>query len=580
MSAVEDAVESGLHAAGFISYEAAPAFEPSLVVHQPLRGLPLLSFGFYATREEVDPLEDPLAESTNDTPPADGAAASSGRYDLGPLTPSLTLEAYRERIRRIGELIAAGDTYQVNFTFRLRAEYHGDAAAFYADLRRAQRSAYCAYLPAGRFHLLSASPELFFRWRDGQIETRPMKGTRPRGRWTAEDEALASELQGSPKDRAENLMIVDLIRNDLGRVAEIGTVRVPELFEVERYPTVHQMTSTVVARTPPGTRFSDLCRVLFPSGSVTGAPKIRTSAIIRELEDSPRGVYTGAIGFLSPGPEAVFSVAIRTVMLDVAEGRAEIGVGSGIVADSDADDEYRECLRKGVFLRHREPDFRLLESLRLDADGEYPLLERHLRRLADSARFFSFAYDEPAVRRSLAELVAGTLGSIEAAATREAEARRSPGPAGAAIHKVRLLLARDGEVSVSAERIPERLPPARIALSALQVDTTDSLLFHKTTHRALFEHALALRSDLDDVVLSNGAGEITEATRANIVVELDGELVTPPIGAGLLPGVMRGLLLDEGRVTERVLRPSDLTAATRIWLVNAVRGWREARLFG
>ncbi|MDR0786337.1 MAG: aminodeoxychorismate synthase component I [Gemmatimonadota bacterium] len=564
---VERAVARGRHAAGFVAYEAAPAFDPALAAAEPVAGLPLLSFRLFAKKTRSTPLSGL---------PVDGA----GKYELGPLTPSLSPDAYNERITRIAALIAAGDTYQVNLTFRLRGSFRGDPAAFYADLCRAQRSGYCALLPAGNFQLISASPELFFRWRNGVIETRPMKGTRPRGRWTEEDDALAAELLASPKDRAENLMIVDLLRNDLGRVAEFGSVKVPSLFRVERYPTVHQLTSTVTARPSPSVDLVDVFRALFPSGSVTGAPKFRASEIIRELEDSPRGAYTGAIGFISPD-EAVFSVAIRTAMLEPETGRLEVGVGSGITADSDAQEEYRECLGKGAFLRYREEEFRLIESLRLELPGGYPLLDRHLARLAGSARYYSFPFDEVGVRAALTEAIA----AAEALTRRSGEALPEGNPLipaterlVPAVFKVRLRLDREGTVTVDVDPIAAQTPPSRIAFAAAAVDPADPFLYHKTTRRELFEQVLQLRPDVDDLLLLNLNGEVTETTRASLLAEIDGELVTPPLSCGLLAGVSRGKLLADGVITERILRREDLLRASRIWLVNAVRGRWEAEL--
>jgi para-aminobenzoate synthetase/4-amino-4-deoxychorismate lyase len=540
---VEDAVGQGLHAAGFLAYEAAPAFDPALVVHSPDPRLPLAWFALFESREEV-----PALDGVPDEP-----------FELGEWSPSLSEAEYAARVAAIHELIAAGDTYQVNFTLRLAASFAGSEAGLYGALCRAQRSAYGALLRLGDVSVVSASPELFFRWAGGELELRPMKGTRPRGRWEEEDDALAAELVASPKERAENLMIVDLLRNDAGRVSEWGSVRVPRLFEVERYETVHQLTSTVRSRTLPGTGLVDVLRALFPCGSVTGAPKVRTMQVIRELEQGPRGVYTGAVGFVSPG-EAVFSVGIRTLLVDHVRGTAELGVGSGITFDADAAAEYRECLDKARFASHQSTaaDFELLETLLHEPGAGFFLLDGHLARMASSARYFGFRWDEPRVRAALADSVSDP----------------ADGPL-----RVRCLLSRGGEVRVETTPLaPSPEAPARVAFSARPVDSRDPFLFHKTTRREVYTTRAAERPDCDDVLLVNERGEVTESTLANVVARIGGALWTPPREAGLLAGVFRRHLLDTGEIRERPLRPEDLAAADEVWLVNSVRRWWPAVL--
>jgi para-aminobenzoate synthetase/4-amino-4-deoxychorismate lyase len=330
---IEAAVQAGLHAAGFLSYEAAPAFEPNLRVKGATE-FPMLWFGLFKERREITA----------------GQFFCDGKFELSDWEFSSNETSYCQAVKQIREHIAAGDTYQVNFTFRLRAHFHGDDGALYHRLCRSQRAGYCAYINHGRYRLLSASPELFFHWQNRSLITRPMKGTRPRGRSAAEDRHYTEELQTSAKERAENLMIVDLLRNDMGRISAFGSVQVPKLFEIERYETVLQMTSTITSRLLPPVGLVETLQALFPSGSVTGAPKIRTMEIINKLEDSPRQIYTGGIGFVSPGPEAVFNVAIRTLLIDTHGGIAELGVGSGITYDSSPESEYRECLLKAQFL--------------------------------------------------------------------------------------------------------------------------------------------------------------------------------------------------------------------------------------
>lgn len=528
------AAQSGLHAAGFVTYEAAPAGDPLFRV-KAASELPLLWFGLFKKRRPIKA----------------GEFFRDGAFTLTNATASLNENAYCQAVEQIREHIAAGDTYQVNFTLRQRAQFAGDDLALYHQLCRNQRADYCAYLNLGRYRILSLSPELFFHWQHGQITTKPMKGTRPRGRYTAEDHDYAAQLQSSPKERAENLMIVDLLRNDLGRIAELGSVQTPQLFAVERYETVLQMTSTVTARPVPPTGFVEIWQALFPCGSVTGAPKIRTMEIIHALEDSPRQIYTGALGFLSPGPEAVFNVAIRTLLLDTQTGRIELGLGSGITYDSSPAAEYKECLLKGNFIHQARPDFSLFETLRYENTAGYFLLNRHLARLVDSADYFGFKFDESAAAATLQEAAEKMTGGT---------------------FKLRLQLERDGAMHVWSQPLTER-KIARVALARAPVDSRDVFLFHKTTHREIYTTRRASRPEVDDVLLINEKGELTESTIANLAVRLEGKDYTPPVACGLLAGTLRAELLAQNRLSERVLYPEDLKKAEAIFLLNAVRGW-------
>ncbi|HEX6039244.1 aminodeoxychorismate synthase component I [Longimicrobium sp.] len=542
LRAVERAVADGLHAAGFVAYEAAPAFDPAFVTHPPDPRLPLAWFALYEAREAVRP---------------EYESAPLGDADLGPWRIDLDEAAYTSRIDRIREWIAAGDTYQVNLTTRLTASFDGDPRILYERLCLGQRSDFCAFVDLGEGRtIVSASPELFFRLDGDGLELRPMKGTRPRGRWPEEDRALAAELAASPKDRAENLMIVDLLRNDAGRVARTGGVRVERMFDVERYETVHQMTSTIRAVPRPDAGLADVFRALFPCGSVTGAPKVRTMEIIRDVETAPRGAYCGAIGFASPG-EAVFSVGIRTLLLDAAAGTAELGIGSGVTYDSDAAAEYRECWSKAAFARRAPADFDLLETLLWEPDGGWFLLDGHLARLAASAAYFGYRYDEGVIRAGLADFAH---------------------VASAHSLRVRLTLDRGGCAEIESAPLQASAEPVRVAVSADPVDSRDPLLYHKTTRRDAYTRRAADRPDCDDVLLVNERGELTESTIANLVVRMDGALWTPPLDSGLLPGVFRAELLARGEIRERVLRVEDLADAEEIWLINSVRRWRRAEL--
>jgi para-aminobenzoate synthetase/4-amino-4-deoxychorismate lyase len=423
----------------------------------------------------------------------------------------------------------------------------------------AQPAPFCAWLDLGDIAIASASPELFFARSGQSISMRPMKGTAPRGGNATEDRRLAGQLANSPKERAENLMIVDLVRSDLGRVAVTGSVAVPALFAVESYPTLHQMTSTVTANLRAGISLGELFCALFPCGSVTGAPKRRSMEIIRELESGPRGLYCGAIGFVSPGDEMVFSVAIRTATLDLRRGIGELGVGSGVTADAEATAEYRECLGKAVFLTSQAEDLRLIETLRWDAGRGYILLEQHLRRLAASAEALGFACAPDELRRQLQAAVS------------------SPGNR----LKVRLLLAPDGSATIDTEPLIAPCAaavPARVALAKTRIDPREPLLSHKTTWRPWYADVLERHPGCLDVLFCNVHDEVTEGTIHNLVVEKNGRLVTPPLRCGLLPGTLRGELLQRGIVTEEVILREELLAASRLWLINSVRGWRRVIL--
>ena len=549
LEAAEAAARTGLWAAGFVAYEAAPGLDPALAVRTPRRSepfgeLPRAWFALFAERRDAGPLR----------PPDEAPERPELLW-----RPSVDRATYDRAVDRIREAIAAGETYQVNHTFRLRATVRGDERGLYRDLALAQRGAYAAYLDTGRYRVLSASPELFFQIEGDRITTRPMKGTAARGRWLEEDEEIARRLVASAKDRAENAMIVDLLRNDLGRISVPGGVRFEQLFRAERYETVWQLTSTISADLRPGTGLVEVFRALFPSGSVTGAPKVATMRLIAELEDSPRGIYCGAVGFLAPPgsgePRARFNVAIRTAVVDADSGLAEFGVGGGITWDSSAEGEYEEALTKARVLAAPRPSFALIETLRFSPSEGFADLAEHLERLAASAAYFGFRYEREEVLRAL-------------------EAAAPEGPA-----RVRLRLDRDGACSVETGPAPAPAAgPVRVALDAEPVDPAEVWLYHKTTRREPYERRRRRRPDVDDVILVNTLGEVTETTIANLAVLLGGVWVTPPREAGLLAGTLRARLLREGRLRERRVRIEEARAASALALVSSVRGWREAVL--
>ncbi|MCY3869229.1 MAG: aminodeoxychorismate synthase component I [Gemmatimonadetes bacterium] len=535
---IERAVHSGLHAAGFLSYEAASGLDPVLKTHVP-GDFPLMWFGLFRHREHI-PVGTP----------------NGGHYDLGAWRPSVSRAAYDTALNRIRDLITAGDTYQVNYSFRLRANFSGNSLDLYRDLCRAQRTDYAAYLDIGRFQILSASPELFFSLKNNTLTARPMKGTALRGRWWKEDEARAKQLQKSEKDRAENVMIVDLLRSDLGRIS--SSVKVPSLWQVERYETVLQMTSTVTSRMRCGVGLRELATALFPCGSVTGAPKVRTMEIIKEVERTARGIYTGSIGYLSPGGDIAFNVAIRTVCIDRKTGIAEFGVGSGITSDSSNDGEYEECLTKARMLAKQQPAFDLFETLRYEVKNGFFLIDRHIDRIEASARYFGFAFDRSSVLSALEKAVSGLESS----------------------HRVRLVLSREGCVKVEIAPLKNtsqnRALSARI--SSLPVDSRDPLLFHKTTRRDPYTYRLNRYPTCEEIILINERGEATECSIGNLVAKLDDLYVTPPISCGLLGGTFRAELLSRGKLAEQVLKVDDLKRAETLYMINSVRKWTRLKL--
>lgn len=530
---------AGRWLAGYLTYEAGYAFE-HIASLKPGDG-PLGWFGVYDAPQRLAPEE------------ADALLADAGDFEIS--TPAFALDRadYAGRIAAIRSHIREGDVYQVNLTAPFRFRFDGDPAGLYAALRRRQRVGFGALARAGERWVLSASPELFFRREGDRITTRPMKGTARRGPTPEEDAAQAAWLTADPKNRAENLMIVDLLRNDLSVVAEPGSVHVPALFEPERYDTLWQMTSTVEATLRPGIGTADLFRALFPCGSVTGAPKIRAMQVIHRLEDGPRGVYCGAIGYVSPEGRAAFSVPIRTVELHGADGR--MGSGSGVVWDSDPDAEYDECLLKARFLTAPAPPaFALLETMRWE-DG-VALLGRHLARLRRSAGYFGFPFDEAAVRGRLAEVESGL----------------EPGTA----VRIRLTLGPKGEVGIEAG--PLAAPPFRRAVVYPEpADPSDPFQRHKTTHRDFYERAYgwAQERGFDEALLVNVRGEVVEGTRTNVFVRRGGRLVTPPLAVGGLGGVYRAHLLATEGADEEVLTIADLCRADAVYLSNAVRGLSE-----
>jgi para-aminobenzoate synthetase/4-amino-4-deoxychorismate lyase len=552
--AITEGLGQGLHAAGFFAYELGYCLESKLHALLPRdRRQPLIWMGLF---RELRRLDEAATRAWLD------ASGALERSTISGLRLSWTREQHTRSFFKVQDYIAAGDVYQINLTLKYLFEFAGDPIALYAALRRKQRVEYGALIGAPDFHVLSLSPELFFRREGRRVFARPMKGTAPRGRTPREDARLKTWLTVDEKQRAENLMIVDLLRNDLGRIAKIGSVEVTDLFTVETYRTVHQMTSGITAELRGNMGLKDMLDALFPCGSVTGAPKVRAMEIIRELEALPRGVYTGAIGHIAPNGDAQFNVAIRTLYIDEKGG--EMGIGSGIVSDSKADVEFEECLLKGQFLTKVDAPFELIETMRWERGLGIYLLERHLTRLQTSAAHFGYPFDRDKVLAALdAEI---------------AKLDRDP-------HMMRLLLAEDGALTLTSTRIelPAKGTVWRFAISDQRVDEKDPLFFHKTTRRQFYDREMERQKALtgcDEVVFLNKKGELTEGTRTNLFIELDGRLFTPALTCGLLPGTLREELIDLPRAhaSEAVLTLADLARAERIYLGNSVRGLVKAEL--
>lgn len=536
LEAIEAAQRAGRYAAGFVSFDAAVAFDPAFAVRREA-GLPLVAFGIF---------DAPVSEAL----PAPDA------FEIAPWTLDVAREDFVAAVETLREDIRDGAAYQVNYTLRAESSFSGDAFAYYEQLRRSQACDYCAYLDLGEHKILSASPELFFHLRGNTLITRPMKGTSRRGRWPQEDEALRDALFRSEKERAENLMIVDLLRNDLSRISRLHGVNVKKLFEVERYPTVFQMTSTIEAQLREDTRLADIFRAMFPCGSVTGAPKVSAMSRICDLERNARGVYCGAIGLLTP-QQTVFNVAIRTVTLEPG-GLAICGLGSGITFDSRAAREYEEVLIKSRFLDEVPQPFELLETLLFDGT-DFWLLERHLERLARSAKHFGFPLDIERVARAL-------------------DGWRLSAPAERV--RVRLLVGEDGSPRIEAHPIAPAASGDNVVvpLAKKPVSVGNPFLYHKTTQREEYDARAQDFPAAFDVLLWNDRGEVTEFTRGNVVVEIEGRRYTPPLECGLLGGTFREELLEQGAIAERVLSVEEVRAARRVWFVNSVRGWVEVML--
>ncbi len=535
ISKVESYVNKySLFAGGVISYDASPAFDSSLLVNQGDGSLPLVWFGLFK-----DAVPFTFSDFSSATPFI--SWSSSVKQDI-----------YNSAIASIKNSIKEGDTYQVNYTMRQYADFNFPALDFFQQLCTNQKASYSTFIETEDFAVCSASPELFFTYDNGMLTSKPMKGTIGRGRNLQEDLDKKKWLLNSEKNRAENLMIVDMIRNDFGKISKTGSVRVPKLFEVEKYPTVWQMTSTVISISKLS--LLDILNAVFPCASITGAPKVSTMKIIKNLESTPRGIYTGAVGFLTPDKKAQFNVAIRTVAIDKKHNKAVYGVGGGIVWDSTDRDEFEECRIKTKFLTEKREKFNLFETILWAPDSGYFLLDYHLKRLKESAEYFDFKFRIKKV-------------------TDELEKRSKLFPLLSL--KVKLILQECGTFEIEFSELTDSLKKDKLILKLLpnSVSLDNLFLYHKTTNRTLYENYKKCNSKYDDVIFCNERGEVTESSIANIVIKIDNKLFTPSIESGLLNGTFRQYLIDKGDVTEKTVTKDILLSADSVYLINSVRKW-------
>ncbi|MES0880482.1 aminodeoxychorismate synthase component I [Roseibium sp. SCP14] len=551
LARLEAAQAEGRFAAGYLAYELGFAFEEKLKKRFVETGEPLLWFGLY---DQATPIG--LEEARTLLEEAGGTRAASVRK------PDFDMDraAYADAFSQVRQHLAQGDIYQVNLTMRARLAHQGSPENLFLDLLRRQPVEFAAFIRMEDRTVLSLSPELFLERQGTRLRTKPMKGTAPRGRYASEDTLIARDLARDPKQRSENTMIVDLMRNDLSRIAATGTVKVTKLCEVERYQSLHQMTSTVEAEVPESVGFATVIERLFPCGSITGAPKLSAMQIAHDLETGPRGVYTGSIGYLQPGGDFRLNVAIRTLVLRT-DGAGEAGTGSGVVFDSGAAPEYDECILKLKFMTEDTPEFDLIETMAHDPEEGYLLFDRHLQRLQKSASYFSFDFDEDKVRAALLEKAAGFTGA----------------------QRVRLLLNAQGNVSITSTDLTpvDQSTVFNLVLASERTRSDDRFLYHKTTNRAFYDDTrmrYQAETGCQEVLFENEDGFLTEGSYMTLFLKKDGRLLTPALKHGVLPGTLRAGLLERGLAFEADLTRQDLETSEEVFVGNSVRGLVRGRL--
>lgn len=536
MRIVEEAVSNGFYAAGYMAYEAAPAFNPHFKVQQKNK-MPLLWFGIFAK---------PTMKSIETT--------KFKEQDINRWKNLMSLQEYNEKVNEILKHIRQGKTEQVNFTTKMQTEFAGDSFLFFKQLSKAQNANYTAYLNLGNHTILSASPELFFQIENNKLMMKPMKGTVGRGFTYAEDLAKANWLSNSKKNKNENEIIVNLLLEDMKQIAIKNSIQTEKLYEIEKYPTLYQMTSTITADVSPGTTFTDIFTALFPCGSITGAPKKNAMDIIKQLEITPREVYCGTIGYITPNKKAIFNVPIRTVTINNLNKVAQYGVGGAITEDSTKEEEYNEILIKSKLLLEIQKEFELLETIGL-FEGEYFLLDDHLQRLKQSAEYFDFYIDMEKVKNKLLE-VAKQNNKNE--------------------WRVRLLVNKNGRCTIQQRKVTSIKNKQLVTLAKQPIQKKNPFFYHKTTNREIYD--VHDKESMYDVLLWNEYKEVTEFTTGNIVVRLNGELYTPPINVGLLGGTFRSYLLRSNKIKERVIKVDDLIKCEEIWFINSVRKWVQVEI--
>jgi para-aminobenzoate synthetase / 4-amino-4-deoxychorismate lyase len=549
LNKIEKMLNNGFFAVGFISYEAGFAFEP-IFGQVKAYDFPFLWFGIF---EKPLTFDHKHIEFQENTPPRE--------YSIEDIKANISEKEYTDSVKNIKRYIEKGYTYQVNRTFKLDFSFKGCPQDIYFGLKNKQSVSYSSLIRFGKRYILSYSPELFFRKKQDQIQVKPMKGTIERGMFDGEDAKNADILCNCQKNKSENIMIVDLLRNDLGRIAVPGTVKTTKCFEVEKYESLFQMTSTVEAGLRQGVSLFDLFKAVFPSGSVTGAPKIRTMQIIDEIEKSPRFVYTGAIGFITPKKDSVFNVAIRTLILNSDTHKGEMGIGSGIVYDSEPRKEYEECLLKAKFLTEKYGEFKLIETMLWEPANGYVFMELHMQRLLESTNYFNYKYSRNDIIKHLKKI------------SKDFNSQQK--------YRVKLLLGKKGNMETSYSSIDMDIALNSITISSRRTDSSDKWLYHKTTNRRLYdsEHSKYRKLGFFDVIFQNEKGQITEGAIANIFIKKAGIYYTPPIECGVLKGVYRSYLLNQKKlkVKEKIIYPEDLLKADNIIMTNAVRGIVKVR---
>ena len=540
LNEVQDKVEKKkLIAAGYLSYEAAPAFDNAYRVNEK-GSLPLICFGLFKDYKIEKNLESQKLES-----------AEAIEWEV---TTDRTL--YESHLKYIKDQIKLGNTYQVNYTLRKHSNTISNPYDFF--LEKAQDAPYAAFIDSDEHTIISMSPELFFKLSGDSIICKPMKGTSKRGKTLHEDIVLMEDLKNSEKDQAENIMITDMLRNDMGKISNTGSVKVLSEFDIEKYPTVWQMTSSIESQA--NASITGIFEALFPCASVTGAPKVSSMKIISEIEDQPREIYTGAIGYIAPNNEAQFSVPIRTILSDKRAHRSVYGTGSGIVWDSEIQKEWDECQNKSAILSAGSQDFELFETMRWNSSKKIFLEKLHLDRLKDSAEFYDYKFHHEKISNKLQDYLKNL----------EPESEKV----------IRLFLAKDGEIrlTTSAYKEQNKDKPQFISLAMRPVNSEDRSLYHKTTNRSVYENAIGENPDCDDILLWNEAGNITESTISNVIFKKDSEYYTPPVSCGLLSGTYRAHLISQGHLKERIIPKAEINLYSEIYLINSVRGKYPVKL--